>query len=135
MGHVMPAVLMGVSVSTAVSALLEIQIQRIEVQDNLFSIVHIPTFQSLSHFLDTDILAEALGLAFIASVETLLSASAVDQLHTGPRTRYNRELFAQGVGNMPSRPRGKGMTRLPSAIFKMADSTKRDRRWTFRCWV
>jgi len=40
--HVMPAVLMGVSVSTAVSALLEIQIQRIEVQDNLFSIVHIP---------------------------------------------------------------------------------------------
>ena len=98
--HVMPAVLMGVSVATAVSALLEIQIQRIEVQDNLFSIVHIPTFQSLSHFLDTDILAEALGLAFIASVETLLSASAVDQLHTGPRTRYNRELFAQGVGNM-----------------------------------
>jgi MFS superfamily sulfate permease-like transporter len=70
------------------------------VQDNLLSIVHIPTFQSLSHFLDTDILAEALGLAFIASVETLLSASAVDQLHTGPRTRYNRELFAQGVGNM-----------------------------------
>jgi MFS superfamily sulfate permease-like transporter len=45
-------------------------------------------------------LAEALGLAFIASVETLLSASAVDQLHTGPRTRYNRELLAQGVGNM-----------------------------------
>jgi MFS superfamily sulfate permease-like transporter len=38
-------------------------------------------------------------LAFIASVETLLSATAVDQLHTGPRTRYNRELFAQGVGN------------------------------------
>ena len=91
---------MGVSVATAVSALLEIPIQRIEVQDNLLSIVHIPTFQSLSHFLDTDILAEALGLAFIASVETLLSASAVDQLHTGPRTRYNRELFAQGVGNM-----------------------------------
>src|SRR6478752_3185338 len=96
--HMMPAVLMGVSVATAVSALLEIPIQRIEVQDNLFSIVHIPTLQSLSHFLDTDILAEALGLAFIASVETLLSASAVDQLHTGPRTRYNRELFAQGVG-------------------------------------
>ena len=68
----MPAVLMGVSVATAVSALLEIPIQRIEVQDNLLSIIHIPTLQSLSHFLDTDILAEALGLAFIASVETLL---------------------------------------------------------------
>jgi MFS superfamily sulfate permease-like transporter len=69
------------------------------VQDNLLAIIHLPTLQALSHFLDTDILAEALGLAFIASVETLLSASAVDQLHTGPRTRYNRELLAQGVGN------------------------------------
>jgi MFS superfamily sulfate permease-like transporter len=98
--HVMPAVLMGVSVATGVSAFLEIPIQRIEVQDNLLSIIHTPTLQSLSHFLDTDILAEALGLAFIASVETLLSAAAVDQLHTGPRTRYNRELLAQGVGNM-----------------------------------
>jgi MFS superfamily sulfate permease-like transporter len=98
--HVMPAVLMGVSIATAASALLELPIQRIEVQDNLLSIVHLPTVQSLSHFFDTDILAEALGLAFIASVETLLSASAVDQLHTGPRTRYNRELMAQGVGNM-----------------------------------
>jgi MFS superfamily sulfate permease-like transporter len=98
--HMMPAVLIGVSVATAVSAVLDIPIQRIEVQDNLLSIIHLPTLHALSHFLDTDILAEALGLAFIASVETLLSASAVDQLHTGPRTRYNRELWAQGVGNM-----------------------------------
>jgi MFS superfamily sulfate permease-like transporter len=95
----MPAVLMGVSVATIMSVALEIPIQRIEVQDNLLAIIHLPTLQALSHFLDTDILAEALGLAFIASVETLLSASAVDQLHTGPRTRYNRELLAQGVGN------------------------------------
>ena len=43
--------------------------------------------------------AEGNRLAFIASVETLLSATALDQLHTGPRTRYNRELFAHGVGN------------------------------------
>jgi MFS superfamily sulfate permease-like transporter len=98
--HVMPAVLIGVSAATTVSALLEIPIQRIEVQDNLLSIIHLPTQQSLAHFFDTDILAEALGLAFIASVETLLSASAVDQLHIGPRTRYNRELLAQGLGNV-----------------------------------
>ena len=98
--HVMPAVLIGVSAATTVSVLLEIPIQRIEVQDNLLSIIHLPTHRSLAHFFDTDILAEALGLAFIASIETLLSASAVDQLHTGPRTRYNRELLAQGVGNV-----------------------------------
>jgi MFS superfamily sulfate permease-like transporter len=98
--HFMPAVLMGVCAATAVSVVLDIPIQRISVQDNLLSIIHFPSPQAMSHLLDTSILAEALGLAFIASVETLLSASAVDQLHSGPRTRYNRELFAQGLGNM-----------------------------------
>jgi MFS superfamily sulfate permease-like transporter len=44
----------------------------------------------------------AISIAFIASAETLLSASAVDQMHQGPRTRYDRELAAQGVGNMVS---------------------------------
>jgi MFS superfamily sulfate permease-like transporter len=41
----------------------------------------------------------ALALCFIASAETLLSAAAVDRLHQGERTKYNRELFAQGIGN------------------------------------
>src|SRR6185369_7859057 len=27
-------------------------------------------------------------------------ATAVDRLHQGPRTRYDRELMAQGVGNL-----------------------------------
>jgi MFS superfamily sulfate permease-like transporter len=39
-------------------------------------------------------------LAVIASAETLLCASAVDRMHRGPRTDYDRELRAQGVGNM-----------------------------------
>jgi MFS superfamily sulfate permease-like transporter len=45
------------------------------------------------------VLGAAFAVAMIASAETLLSASAVDRLHNGPRTQYNRELFAQGVGN------------------------------------
>ncbi len=35
-----------------------------------------------------------------ASAETLLSATAVDKMHMGPRSNYNRELSAQGVGNI-----------------------------------
>jgi MFS superfamily sulfate permease-like transporter len=41
----------------------------------------------------------ALTLAFVASAETLLSAGAVDRMHDGPRTDYDKELRAQGVGN------------------------------------
>ena len=46
------------------------------------------------------LLVTALAVAFIASAETLLSAAAVDRMHDGPRTQYDKELRAQGVGNM-----------------------------------
>jgi len=42
----------------------------------------------------------AITFALIASAETLLCAVAVDTKHTGPRTKFDRELVAQGVGNM-----------------------------------
>ena len=38
--------------------------------------------------------------AFVASAETLLCATAVDKMHVGARTDYDKELRAQGVGNM-----------------------------------
>lgn len=49
--------------------------------------------------------AEAAALAFIASAETLLSASAVDKLAVTAglrkvRTDDDRELLAQRVGNL-----------------------------------
>jgi MFS superfamily sulfate permease-like transporter len=41
----------------------------------------------------------AFTFALIASAETLLCAVAVDAKHTGPRTKFDRELAAQGLGN------------------------------------
>ncbi|MBA5866798.1 MAG: SulP family inorganic anion transporter [Nitrospira sp. CR1.3] len=95
-----PSVLLGVSLATATTILLGLDITHIQVRDNLLTIVQPPSFDSLRHLLDPAVLGEALALALIASVETLLSATAVDQLHHGPRTRYNKELFAQGSGNV-----------------------------------
>jgi len=95
-----PSVLLGVSLATVTTALLGLDIAHIKVRDNLLTIINPPTLDSMRHLLDPAILGEALALALIASVETLLSATAVDQLHHGPRTRYNRELFAQGTGNV-----------------------------------
>ena len=38
-------------------------------------------------------------IALVASAETLLCATAVDKLHQGSRTKYDKELVAQGIGN------------------------------------
>ncbi|UZX04462.1 carbonic anhydrase [Arthrobacter sp. CDRTa11] len=41
-------------------------------------------------------------IALIASVESLLSAVAVDKMHHGRRTNFNRELVGQGAANLTS---------------------------------
>ena len=46
------------------------------------------------------LLLTAVAMAFIASAETLLSAAAVDRMQTLHRTNYDKELRAQGVGNL-----------------------------------
>ncbi|HEX2055436.1 MAG TPA: SulP family inorganic anion transporter [Nitrospiraceae bacterium] len=97
--RLIPAVLVGVVCAAALTAFRQLPISHVSVRDDLFWVITLPSMSELSHVFDTSIWGEALGLAVIASVETLLAATAVDQLHTGPRTRYNRELFAQGVGN------------------------------------
>ena len=40
-----------------------------------------------------------MAFTLIASAESLFSAAAVDRLHDGPRTEYDKELMAQGTGN------------------------------------
>ena len=41
-------------------------------------------------------------IALVASVESLLSAVAVDRMHHGERTDFNRELVGQGAANLTS---------------------------------
>jgi len=94
-----PGVLVGVAIATAISVLYDLPIAHVKVRDNLLTIIELPKLESLAHLTDTSLLSASLAVAFIASVETLLSATAVDQLHSGPRTRYNKELFSQGAGN------------------------------------
>jgi MFS superfamily sulfate permease-like transporter len=94
-----PGVLVGVVLATAVTVFYDLPISQVKVRDDLLAVIELPKLESLAHLTDTSLLSASLAMAFIASVETLLSATAVDHLHSGPRTRYNRELFSQGVGN------------------------------------
>jgi MFS superfamily sulfate permease-like transporter len=103
---ILPAPLVGVVVAVIVAAVMQLKIKYIpdllanpDDINNIWSVIQYPTLENLKRAFDPVILTAAVSVAFIASAETLLSASAVDQLHQGPRTKYDKELAAQGIGN------------------------------------
>ncbi len=58
-----------------------------------------PKPSGLDNLADPALPIAAFAVAFIASAETLLSAAAVDRMHSGQRSDFDRELSAQGIGN------------------------------------
>lgn len=73
------------------------------VSDSPMEFFSFLTFPDFSRILDADIYITAATIAIIASLETLLSLDAVDKLDPYKRIApTNRELLAQGTGNMVS---------------------------------
>jgi MFS superfamily sulfate permease-like transporter len=95
-----PGALLGVGIATAVSLLMALEVKRVEVPDNLADAIDWLRPADLMNLADPAILIAAIAVAFIASAETLLSAAAVDRMHSGQRSDFDKELSAQGVGNM-----------------------------------
>ena len=93
-----PGPLMGVVVGTGVAAAFAMPISFVTVPADLVATLRFPSLESFQA-LNGELIGAAFALAAIASAESLLCATAVDQLHDGKRTNYDRELLAQGVGN------------------------------------
>lgn len=98
--RLLPGALVGVTAATLVAWALGLDVTRVTVPSNIFSAVDVPNQSFLAKLGDPAIYATALAIAFIASAETLLSAAAVDKMHDGVRTNYDKELRAQGIGNL-----------------------------------
>ena len=96
----LPAALIGIAVATLFATWTQLQVQRLEVPANMFAEVTFPTWAWAQLVGDHLVLVGAFVIALVASAETLLCATAVDQMHQGPRTKYDKELTAQGIGNM-----------------------------------
>jgi MFS superfamily sulfate permease-like transporter len=95
-----PGALLGVGIATVVSLVMSLQVKRVEVPANLAEAIDWLRPADLMNLADPAILIAAIAVAFIASAETLLSAAAVDRMHDGQRSDFDKELSAQGVGNM-----------------------------------
>ncbi|MGH8001288.1 MAG: SulP family inorganic anion transporter [Brasilonema sp.] len=95
-----PGALVAIIIATTIATVYGLPIKYVDVPSNLLEAIQLPSLNSLPRLIHAPILLEAMAIAFIASAESLLSAAAVDRLHTGPRTDFDRELAAQGIGNM-----------------------------------
>ncbi|HMU73875.1 MAG TPA: SulP family inorganic anion transporter, partial [Ferruginibacter sp.] len=74
-----------------------VQIRVAKSAGEFFSFFTLPDFNG---FLNSSVIVYGVIIALIASLETLLSIEAIDNLDPQRRvTNTNRELFAQGVGN------------------------------------
>ncbi|MFV0505396.1 MAG: SulP family inorganic anion transporter [Bacteroidales bacterium] len=77
------------------------QLVNVPVPDNLSSFFGQFSFPDMSGFLRYDVWVVGFTVAVVASLETLLSVEAVDKIDPFKRvTPANRELIAQGVGNI-----------------------------------
>ncbi|GAB2986721.1 SulP family inorganic anion transporter [Saccharothrix stipae] len=91
---VVPAPLVAVVVATLATTGLDVA--RVDLPDDPLGQVVLPQVPSGSF---GAVVFAVLTVAVVASVESLLSAVAVDKLHDGPRADLDRELIAQGTAN------------------------------------
>ncbi|MFD0370152.1 SulP family inorganic anion transporter [Streptomyces sp. NPDC127114] len=93
-----PGALAAVVLATAASLGLGLPVATVEVE-GLLGVVQPPGSQAFAQLADAAVWGTIIAFALIASAESLFSAAAVDRLHDGPRTEYDKELIAQGTGN------------------------------------
>lgn len=97
---IVPGALIAVVTATVIANVLELPIAHVNIPQSLVGSLTFANVASLQRLLEPALIGSALALAVIASAETLLCATAVDRMHDGPRTDYDRELMAQGLGNL-----------------------------------
>lgn len=98
--RLVPAAVVAVVLAVGVTEAAGLAIERVVIRANVLEAFHpiaFPGWEVLGLGL---VWKAAVTFAVIASAESLLCATAVDTMHSGPRTRYDRELIAQGVGNV-----------------------------------
>ncbi|OUC97700.1 SulP family inorganic anion transporter [Streptomyces swartbergensis] len=93
-----PGALAAVVLATVATLALSLPVATVEVE-GLLGVIQPPGTDALGELAGPAIWGTIIAFALIASAESLFSAAAVDRLHDGPRTQYNKEMIAQGAGN------------------------------------
>ena len=97
--QVVPGSLVGVAAAVAAAFVFKPAIQYVNLPTDGLPELTLLSWTQVSGLASFSVLGSALALAFIATAQTLLTATAIDRMHDGERTDYNREIIAQGAGN------------------------------------
>ncbi|REE94771.1 SulP family inorganic anion transporter [Thermomonospora umbrina] len=94
----LPGPLAAVLAAVVATAAFDLPVATLDVQ-GLLGVIRPPGTDELARLAEVGVIGSVIALALISSAESLFSAAAVDRMHDGPRTDYDRELLAQGTGN------------------------------------
>ncbi len=96
-----PPALPAILLASVTATILNLPIQLIEVPENAIGSLRLTTPDAVANALgSSSIWICALTLAFVASAQSLLTATAIDTLGQARKTNLDRELIAQGIGNV-----------------------------------
>ncbi|KUO20758.1 SulP family inorganic anion transporter [Streptomyces dysideae] len=93
-----PGPLAAVGLATLAAVAFDLPVATVEVK-GLLGAIQPPSLDTFGELASVGVLGTIVAFTLIASAESLFSAAAVDRLHDGPRTEYDKELMAQGAGN------------------------------------
>ena len=94
-----PGPLVAIVAASAVAMIAALDIPRIRLNGSLLDALALPSLPGGGW---GAFVAGVLTVALIASVESLLTAVAVDRMQSGPRSNLDRELVGQGAANVVS---------------------------------
>jgi len=97
--QLIPPALVAVIVGTGLAVALVMPVLYVDVPASMADEIRFPNWSMLETAPWGELFSVAVLMAVVASAETLLCCTAVDQMQSGPRTQYDKELIAQGIGN------------------------------------
>ncbi|MCH9679961.1 MAG: PTS sugar transporter subunit IIA [Deltaproteobacteria bacterium] len=94
-----PGQLVALFAVTSVTLLLGAKVAFLEISPRFFDGLAPASLVDFSVLAKPEVFGLSFIFAFVASAATLLTATAIDQRQTRSKSNYDRELFAQGIGN------------------------------------
>ncbi|MBA4019880.1 MAG: hypothetical protein C0483_22160 [Pirellula sp.] len=96
----LPGAFVAVALVTAAATIWQLPLSFVELPESMFGESFFPNLGELATLTRPRMMILALEFALVASVETLLCTARAERHHAHPQAHYNRELLAQGIGNV-----------------------------------